>query len=433
MGKVQANSSNDKGGFAWVVLIGTILIYFGGIGITANCISVFWSPVATDLGFSITDMSLYITVMTVSQLLFQSFARKMVMKYDPRMIYIIASAIMCAAMAAMSFYTQPWMWWLMGIPIGFAHAFITFNLAPLVLYNWFKIQYSTACGISLAFTGVGGALFAPITSSIIAGSGWHSAYLIMALISFVICVIGSLLLRGEPEKCGKHAWGWNKMVENVQADEARMNIGYTFKEALRAPAYYLCIITIMLIAFACNFQPQVTTFGVSLGMDIQAASLMATCISVGSIVGKPLLGVINDKFGVRVMSVFGSLFALVGLIILIMTAATSNTGAYIGMFIFGVGFSLLTVALPFITRPVVGEKCFRQLYSYVASSLNLVSAVSAAIYASILDATGSYFPGLYVAMACIVISCIITIIITKKQEVRWAKELEAVSAAPSSN
>ena len=219
---------------------------------------------------------------------------------------------------------------------GLGLSFTCYLIFPIVLGNWFKKNYGTVFGIASCMSGLGGTLWTANVGKWIAAFGYQKAYLICAAIAWFVampfCIFG---LRTRPEEKGLLPYGAETLSDSTTpAQEPAETKGLTMKEAVRTPYFWMMLLSVLCIHFMGTFQNQITNFAASVGFPIEQASIVASCLLFGAVVGKIGLGWIHDHFGIRATwctAIVGILAALA----LFLFGGSTPMVVFVGGFIFG--------------------------------------------------------------------------------------------------
>ena len=409
--------------YCWVILLSCCVIGFCTLATVANCMGTFMPSVVQALGIKNTQFSLYYTFLNFTLMFGQPLAQKCMKKFDIRICMSVAVTLSALAVALMSVYTSITGWYLSAILNGLGLSFICYLLFPIVLGNWFKKGYGTVFGIASSMSGLGGALWTANVGRWIAALGYQKAYLICAGIAWIVampfCIFG---LRTRPEEKGLKPYGADE-AETVVADkpaevEAR---GFTMKEAIRTPYFWMMLLSVLCIHFMGTFQNQITNFAASVGFPIEQASVVASCLLVGAVVGKIGLGWIHDHFGIRATWCTAIIGLLAALALLLFGGATPII-VFIGGFVFGCGYGLMGIGSPLLIRATLGTKDYATIFSYVISLGTLVNAFAPLVYSGIYDKTGSYYGGLYICAGALILSLLLANILISRTKRLWNKD-----------
>lgn len=174
-------------------------------------------------------------------------------------------------------------------------------------------------------------------------------------------------------------------VDVVSSEET----GAEVRDALRSPALYTLILVCMIFVMCAAFFQQIPTFCAHGALGAGAGAIAVSIIMVGGIVGKLILGGLNDVIGVQNTGIIAALGG--GLGIALAWQSGSNVAMfYAGMAVFGLGYAGLTVIAPMLARAAFGSKNYAQVYSWCSTGIFVASAIAFLVYGLIYDNTGSF-------------------------------------------
>ena len=110
--------------YAWLILIGCCFMQAGGLGAVLDAAGVFFVPVCDSLGFSRSEISLYLTFYFIATVFAMPLVGRWITRFNINRLLSVSFLLVIAAVAAMGFYTEPWQWWVSGIVFGLAGSFI---------------------------------------------------------------------------------------------------------------------------------------------------------------------------------------------------------------------------------------------------------------------------------------------------------------------
>ena len=198
----------------------------GGLGAVLDAAGVFFVPVCDDLGFTRSELSLYLTFYFIATVFAMPLVGKWITKYNVNRVLSVSFALVVAAVAAMGFYTQPWQWWISGVVFGLAGSFIFVVPAPILIGNWFHAHKGLALGVAMSFSGIGGAALGPVVTLLIQAFGWREAYFIAAGIMALLVLPWTLFVfKLRPEDVGAKPYGWTDEDERREQQRERAGGG----------------------------------------------------------------------------------------------------------------------------------------------------------------------------------------------------------------
>lgn len=373
---------------AWFILIACCALQAGGAGTLVNCAGVFLAPVAESLGVGIGEVSLYLTISSLCLAFSLPLAGKILPRFNIRALLSVGITICALSVAAMSQFTAVWQWYICGAVLGVAGSVIFIITSPAIINNWFHKKVGLAMGIAMAFNGIGGAIMNPIISSAITNLGWRNAYLVMAAISLVIVLPFMLfVVRFKPEDVGLKPYGYEENVQNAVNDSNI--VGVPAKIATKSMAFYLLFIAFGLMGFLNGYSQQLPAFANSINMPTTLGAMLVSLSLLVSVGGKLAIGALNDKFGIKAVTVAGMLIVAIAFGLLILSNG-NPTIVLIGSALYGVTQTINAVAVPLITRKAFGSKDYSSIFANLAMGQNLIGAFGMSAIGFIYDKTGSY-------------------------------------------
>jgi len=377
------------------------------------------TPAAEALGTTRTAIALYDTIRTLVMAGFQFIAAILYKKYNPRLITAIA-AIFCGLGSVVIGLMKSVAGWYVGAVIsGIGLSCVCYIMIPVIINNWFHKKMGFAAGFGMAFSGLGGAVFASVSGNLIVNYSWSTAITIVGVIGTAISLFASIvLLRGKPEEKQLLPYGYDPNETTKEEAEKDMR-GFTAKEALTSILFWVVLLSIMLIYFYGSFMIHIASYAISVGFDVLLASRVSTTMMLGLVAGKLLLGVINDKFGGLGTMIASCIMCLIGIGILFASHGGA-TMVFIATFIIGMSEGGLQLTPALLVRGAFGNKDYGKIYSYTATAGVLVSAFGAPLYANIYESTGSYNSVLVLAASGMILASVLNCIVYKPARKKWA-------------
>ena len=378
--------------YAWWVMIACCALHFGVTGIAASTAGVFYSPVSSDLGVGVGTLSLHSTVQSISMMLFYPLAGKLLAKHDIRLTISLPTLGVCLVFLAMSTFKSVYFFYVSAALLGFCYSFTLFLAIPTVLGNWFKQKLGFAMGFTLAFSGIGGAIFNVVAGTVIQNHGWRTAYVVLsASIALIVLPFSIFLLRTRPEDKGLLPYGADAAGT---ADNARRAVSAPEldKKAIAATSSYkLLLVFGGTMGLLSALQPNMANISRSLGNETVVNSMVGSTIMAAIIAAKVLLGMFNDKVGTKKTLLFSYIPSAVALLFLLAACLTStNTFLFLGAALYSIPVSLASIETPILVRETFGASSYTYVYPRVQRAYSLMSALSIPCYNFIYDTFGQY-------------------------------------------
>lgn len=397
-----------RSNYAWVILIACLGFYAVPVGIVGNTSGIFVTPVMEQFGWSRTEATLYMTIQPWVAALCTPIAGKLMAKYNPRWILTATALIYGLATIWTAYATHPWQWHAYGVIYGVTCSFFMFLAVPTLVNAWFRKQAGLAIGIAGAALSILAAIASPVGQAMIEAQGWKHTRLVFGLVITVVSVLlTALFVRKDPASMNVLPYGASDTESTDSSTTAAVEEGATLSQARRIPAFYLLILTAGFLVFCASFFQQIPSFAATGALGAEAGAVAVSIVMVGGTVGKFLLGWLSDALGSKVTGIAAGLCGAGGLT-LALTAGSTTWMFYLGMGVFGIGYSALTIISPMVAREGFGTANYAEIYSWVSTGIFVFSGLAALTYARIVDMSGSFTPafllviGLYLAVAVFV-------------------------------
>lgn len=382
---------NKRFHYGHLIVIACAVFCGGPLALALSCAGLFFTPVAQSFGEGTGMTSYYITFIYLAAMLFSPLAGKIFDRVDSRIVTTGAVLIMAAAFFAQSFTTALWQYWACGFAMGLGVTILLF-LAPSGLINrWFSKNTGGLIGVVMAFTGIGGVVWAPVVGSLINSFGWQAASQIAGLITLVCAIPFSLfIIRSHPSDKGLKPAGYregNPKAEHLE----EIDCGVEAKKAFRTRSFFFLAL-LGLVLNVCMYGYAMTASYISaLSLSVALPLLAATVSSMamlGQTIGKVVLGIIGDKsvLGSVYTALFLGILGMLGYIFLNNSEITLSIAALF----YGVSYGLTNVILPIMTRSLFGLKNYVQIYARVSVFASFGSVIAAPLLGTTVDLTGGH-------------------------------------------
>lgn len=386
--------------YHWIIAVTALLQYTVTGGIANNLTSLFVLDVTADLGITRSAFSLAFMMKSMTAFLASLVIGLLLRRFGYRKLAvaglaalgigyvllgsvggIVTLALCCACMGSFSALTG------------------TACVSRLVS-NWFHRHKGTVLGLVTAATGLGGAIFSIVLTSVNQNSGWRWGYRLCGVLLLVLAVLVALIVRNRPEDMGLLPLG----EEHEGRKEHRKRLvhrvdawgGLPMEQLKRKPAFYLALAATVLSCL-CSYSgssflvPHLRDRGMSPEAAAGFQSLMMLLLA-GS---KILYGTVCDRIGPKKVMVFALLCCAASAGIL---SAAQDTGTALATVLFmSLGAPVVTVLVPLLTTELFGNQAGDLSVSLMLAMVSFSSMLTSPVMNAIHDATGSYIPGLRAA------------------------------------
>ena len=205
--------------------------------------------------------------------------------------------------------TAPWqIVAIYGVSMGTALACCGPVAAQTLAAKWFTTRRGFALGMALTGTALGGVVMAPLVTFLLNSFEWRKVALIMAATGVCTMPIIWALVRNPPPSA------------QDAADSATLDDTYqwTTKEILLSRNFWAMVITSVPVCAA--FQGVGANFSLLMadeGIPAQTAAFLLSLIGIFSVIGKPIVGRLSDRYDHRAIIVLASVLTGSGYLLLL--------------------------------------------------------------------------------------------------------------------
>ena len=192
---------------------------------------------------------------------------------------LIGVCMLSGGFVAASFAVKIWHLYLtQGAMIGFGTGLL-YIPSIHVISQWFSKKRSLANGICAAGSGIGGLSMAFATQAMLDSLGLQWSLRLTAIIVFAINSIATLLLRSRNNEVHPSQRLFDRHL--LQSFEVQLLLLWSFVSMFG-------YITLMF---------SLPDYGKSIGLSDSKAAAQAAFVNLGAAIGRPLIGVLSDRFG----------------------------------------------------------------------------------------------------------------------------------------
>lgn len=386
------NKNNQR----WLqVIIGVIVFLFAGMvyawSVMGSIINKEFNWTASTLSMTFTLTMIFFCVGCMAG----GFLNK---KVSCRLFVWVSAVLFLAGFLLSSVIHTPFGLYMgFGVLCGTASGLV-YNAVLSTVNPWFPDKQGLVSGILMMGFGISafivGKLFQAWTPAAV--EGWRTSFQVMGVLTAVVFVISSLLLKkpgtdfNPPAASAK-----KKQYVNPVAMEA------TTPQMMKEPAfwaYYVWAIVLSaaglaLVSQASGFAFQINAANEAAGGAVTSASTIATLVGLISIfngIGRVVFGGMFDKVGRSVtMQMTNVLFIVSGIILLTALSTNSMVILTIGFILGGFSYGGINPANSAFISSYYGRKHYPTNFSIINTNL-VIASFGSTIAAALKDATQSY-------------------------------------------
>ena len=356
-------------------LIGTCL----GLGV--NVAGLFFSPIATEFGVGRGSVAATLTVYNLVVAFTGMAAAGFVNRFGLKNTVLGGTIIQATATFLLSLSPNVTVLLLLNGVRGFAAGLIGTVLVTVMINNWFNKNNALMISIAMGFSGLAGAILSPLLSRLITDYGWRTGYAVVAALGVVFNLPAILFpITIKPENKNLEPYGGIPETDETERNTAQA------KTVSVVPLIILMIFTAC-SASATALPQHFSGIAESYGM-LSTGALMVSACMIANTAGKILLGAMIDRFGARAsVSIFAIIIACsAGMLVISRSPAVLIASAAM----FGLCYSLATVATAALTRVVFGSENYSRVYPKLALTTTISNALFTSVVGFLYDFSGSY-------------------------------------------
>ena len=400
----MVEEKTSSGSAEWRTNRGLVAAAMAGVSLSAvhpASTGVMMAPLEQEFGWSRTQIYSGTSLASLVTAFAATGAGICIDRVGARRVAIVATALLCGAIAMMSTVAGSlWQWWFQWVLVGLAGAAMpTVWLAPIAAR--FTASRGLAVAVALSGTGISTFLVPVTANALMEAYGWRVGYIGIAAI-WAILVLPLILLffygaeHGARGKSGKSGPAPSQPLR-----------GLTARQGFVSPTYYILMAaafgtTVGGVALVLNLVPVL----VSTGIDRNAAVWIAGLIGISTIIGRIFSGWLMDRVDAKYVASAAAGTAVI-LPITLLCFPGSATMAAAGVFTYGLIGGAKIGAIAYLASRHLGTRAFGTLYGAISATQAL--AVSAAPLAAnfVYDMTLSYQPVMWAALPVFVASAML--------------------------
>jgi MFS family permease len=400
----------------WIVascaINGVLLGGFITLGFTA-----FIDPIVNDLHWNYTQISFAASLRGVEVALFTPVVGFMVDRWGPRILMMAGTVLSGISLMFLSSVHSLGMFYLGFIIMALG---LSGNSAPVVMAataNWFRKRLGLASGIIGSGFALGG-LLVPVVVGLIDSLEWRTALFILGIVTIVIGIPTSMVLRHKPEQYGLLPDGESSAVNSrVSAPdkgknpEKDPNTGQALKS--RAFWYIALIMTFQIIAtntVIVHIMPSLNSVNISRS----TASLVTTAVPLLSIIGRMGAGWLADRYNIKWVSTGFFICLMGGLLFMGYVSDLSMWMVMPFALLFGVGWGGNNTLRVNLTNRYFGRANFGAIFG-ILTGINAFGGLLGPLFAGwVYDTYGSYQNAWLTLTAIVLISILFIVLLPSK-------------------
>lgn len=391
----------------WVVLAGFICTMMA-IGSTTYSFGLFVEPLSKEFGLSRADANSGFIFLLLGFALWAPLVGRLLDRAPARVVMVAGAWLFAGGFALIAASTTPW---LMGLavlgPVALGTVACGALAANTVTSRWFMTHRGKAMGLLAVATSAGGFTMPPLLALLMQNLGWRSALLALG-VGLAVCatLLVLLFIRDRPADLGLLPDGGSPAPGGTATPPTPATGLWTAGRMLRNANFWLiaCGAGILLGADQALLVSMIP-YGTDIGLSLQQATLLVSCLTFSAILGKLAIGALADRVDKRWL--FCAVAACNLAFLVVLTLGPSYPVLIVACCIIGLAIGGTYPLWMTLTADSFGSASF----GVVMGSMNLVvmpfSIMAVRYIGEVFDRTGSYQPAFLTFMATAVVSTLL--------------------------
>lgn len=321
-----------------------------------------------------------------------------ILKIGLRATFALGSATICAGALYMGlFASKSWEYLLVfGVVFGTGISFGTLVPAFTAVARWFRKYRGRANGIAVSASGFAG-LAAPTLGKVIRahGNNWRLGWFIVAGAVLIAGILALLFVRESPESMGQFVDGIPPEQQSLstRTDALATKHPWTASQAYRTLAYWLIalagiVATFPFFLFIAHWTRRLT----GVGFSATEAEWALGLLTIGTLVGRWLGGVLMDFMNARLAFVLGFCVYFAGSYLAIIAQPGGLWIAYLASFLNGAAYGWAFTCVGTMIAHYYGPAAFPKLYGTMTLLISVLASPAGLVGGWVFDVYKSYTP-----------------------------------------
>ena len=374
----------------WVIVAVSFLLLLGSFG-TQTCFGLFLKPLSEQFGWSRAGVSGAMSLLMAVSGFMGVVMGRATDRWGARAAIapgLILGAVGYLLTSRIGSLWEFYLWFGVG---GGILAGCSYTPAVTAVSSWFGPRKRTmAIGVALLGPIVGQMILSPIISRIIEGSGWRTAWWVLAIVAFVAGLPALVLVGRKPtaaEVAEEPAASGTRAARRTVAEP--LAAGLSTGQAAKTLAFWILMVSGAMIGLGFYaFNSHIVSYATDVGVSTEAAALIFTVSSVGGVLGTLLAWAIAGRIGQKWSLLL--LTALNGVAMFLFIPAGSAWVFYALGVLLGFAFSAAVPVRMAIIPPLFGMRSVGTIIGFASLSFSVGAIIGPFLAGYIFDSTGTY-------------------------------------------
>ena len=367
---------------------------------TMSIPGVLLTPMARDLGWSISDLSGPLGLRVALFGLVAPFAGGLMLLYGPRMVLTASAALLITGLLIAMLMTEQWQLWLgLGVILGIASGMTALILAVTIATRWFTAQRGLVLGLLSAGTATGQLIFLPPAAWLAEHYGWRAALVPSIVMIALLALAFVLFARDRPSDLGLAPFGDVKLQPTPPPPSGNV-FAVSFialATASRTALFWVLAFTFAICGVSSlGLTPHFVTLCGDFGISAMTSTSLLVVVGVCDLIGTIGSGWLSDRYDNRWLLAW--YYGLRGLS-LIWLPYSGFTLVGLSAFAVFYGLDFIATVPPSVrlAARAFGPEQAPLVFGWIFASHQLGAGIMAVAAGMSRDLLASYLPAFFVA------------------------------------
>lgn len=365
-------SGQKHSGYRWVIFA---VCFFWELILMSLTLpdSLYVVPVTAALGFSRTQFTMVFSIRSVVQLVGNMLYGRLYRRFRVRPLMAAGAVFLVLGYVVYAQAEQLWMFYFAAGVVGIATSLISSSSMTIILNSWFDRSAGMIFGVIFTGSSIGGAVLSSVTGQMIQRLGYSGSYLFTAALAAGSAVPVLVFARERSD------YTRPDVPDAPKPDEPFWGL-----PVVRMALVLCFVIGLTVYPLEASISAHLTDrgFPAEFGANMLGAALLISAI------GKVLLGILYDRWGLKTAVVAGAGCFSAGALLFI--AVHSRWMAYVFVFVFGLSIAEITTLAPFLAKSILSHDGYSRYIGVFTATLAAGNTIGFSVMSSMFDRTGSY-------------------------------------------
>lgn len=288
--------------------------------------------------------------------------------------------------------------------------------------RWFDKKRGLALGIASSGTGLGQVVVAPFATYLITGFDWRLALIVIGLLTWVIVMPLSRLLKKDPQEVGALPDGTKTPPLGGEGEEKHLSPDYfSLSQSFRTTSFWLILFGFLLFGadlflVLTHLVPHITDIGFS---PAQAASIFSLA-GASAVIGRIFISFASDRIGRKAASVICILLHAVAMVWLIWAEELWQLSLF--AIVFGLGWGGYGPSMAALIGDTFGLGKIGAIIGVLDAGFGIGAGLGPVIGGLIFDIRQSYFLAFLLDAVAMVVVALLTVMVRRETRVLGTSE-----------